>query len=185
MRLHLDKIKNDMKKLLLIFFLILLVFSCSKDEKGETNETLTELFDDSFWTLQNETLEAIIFIKGDALTIKQRYNGRTADCDTQQNTLKEGNINWGGDDAMVFFETNSQEKLVVIINYTESCENPDFIEGNEYCDEHDKYTLKIKDSILLLTIVEFIDGEYTDVGDIVFTRDNSFTSTDYSFWGCD
>ena len=95
MRMHLDKIKNDMKKLLLIFFLILLVFSCSKKEKGETNETLTELFDDSFWTLQNETLEAIIFIKGDALTIKQRYNGSTADCDTQQNTLKEGNIDWG------------------------------------------------------------------------------------------
>ena len=92
-----------MKKQLLIFFLTLLVFSCSKQEKEETNQTLTELFNDSFWALQNETLEAIIFIKDDALTIKQRYNKGTKNCDTQQNTLKEGNIDWGGDDAMVFF----------------------------------------------------------------------------------
>ncbi len=174
-----------MKKQLLIFFLTLLVFSCSKQEKEEANQTFTELFDDSFWALQNETLEAIIFIKDDALTIKQRYNKGTKNCDTQQNTLKEGNIDWGGDDAMVFFETNSPEKIVVIINYTESCENPHFTDGNQYCDEHDKYTLKIKDSILLFTIVEFIDSEYTVVGDIVFTRDNSFTYSDYLNLSCD
>ena len=86
---------------------------------------------------------------------------------------------------MVFFETNSPEKIVVIINYTESCENPHFTDGNQYCDEHDKYTLKIKDSILLFNIVEFIDSEYTVVGDIVFTRDNSFTYSDYLNWSCD
>ena len=86
---------------------------------------------------------------------------------------------------MVFFENNSSEKIVVIINYIESCENPDFTDCNQCCDEHNKCTLKIRDSILLLTIVEFIDGEYNDVGDIVFTRDNSFTYSDYSNWGCD